>query len=86
MATVLVNFAGTDMAWQQNWNVGYLGVFGGGVDANTLGDWKIKIRTFSGETTYGQQEITVTANAIPAPGAAALIGLAGMVATRRRRN
>ena len=80
------NFSGSDMAWQQNWNLGYLGVFGGGVDANTVGDWKIKITTFSGETTYGQQEIIVTANAIPAPGAAALIGLAGMVATRRRRN
>ena len=80
------NFAGTDMAWQQNWNLGYLGVFGGGVDANTVGDWKIKIRTFSGETTYGQQEITVTANAIPAPGAAALVGLAGAFMGRRRRN
>ena len=86
VATVLVNFAGTDLAWQQNWNVGYLGVFGGGVDANTVGDWKIKIRTFSGETTYGQQEITVTANAIPAPGAAALVGLAGAFMGRRRRN
>ncbi len=80
------NFGPTDMAWQQNWNLGYLGVFGGGVDANTVGDWKIKIRTFSGSTTYGQQEITVTANAIPTPGAAALVGLAGAVMGRRRRN
>ena len=80
------DFSAGNMAWQQNWNLGYLGVYGNGVDANTVGDWKIKITTFSGETTYGQQEITVTANAIPAPGAAALIGLAGMVATRRRRN
>ena len=80
------NFGPTDMAWQQNWNLGYLGVFGGGVDANTVGDWKIKIRTFSGSTTYGQQEITVTANAIPTPGAAALVGLAGLVGSRRRRN
>ncbi len=80
------DFSAGNMAWQQNWNLGYLGVYGNGVDANTVGDWKIKITTFSGSTTYGQQEITVTANAIPAPGAAALIGLAGMVATRRRRN
>ena len=80
------DFSAGNMAWQQNWNLGYLGVYGNGVDANTVGDWKIKITTFSGETTYGQQEITVTANAIPAPGAAALIGLAGMVAGRRRRN
>jgi len=80
------NFSGSDMAWQQNWNLGYLGVFGGGVDANTVGDWKIKITTFSGSTVYGQQEITVTANAIPAPGAAALVGLAGAFMGRRRRN
>jgi MYXO-CTERM domain-containing protein len=80
------DFSAGNMAWQQNWNLGYLGVYGGGVDANTVGDWKIKITAFSGETTYGQQEITVTANAIPAPGAAALIGLAGLVVGRRRRN
>lgn len=77
------NFAGTDMAWQNNWNLGYLGVFGGGVDANTLGDWKIKISTFSGATVYGEQEITVTAT--PAPGALALLGVAGLVGGRRRR-
>jgi len=77
------NFAGTDMAWQQNWNLGYLGVFGGGVDANTVGDWKIKISTFSGATVYGEQEITVTAT--PAPGALALLGVAGLVGGRRRR-
>jgi MYXO-CTERM domain-containing protein len=80
------DFSAGNMAWQQNWNLGYLGVYGGGVDANTVGDWKIKITIFSGESTDGQQEITVTANAIPAPGAAALIGLAGLVAGRRRRN
>ena len=77
------NFGPTDMAWQQNWNLGYLGVFGGGVDANTLGDWKIKISTFSGATVYGEQEITVTAT--PAPGALALLGVAGLVGGRRRR-
>ena len=78
------DFSAGNMAWQQNWNVGYLAGCSG--QANDVGDWKIKITAFSGETTYGQQEITVTANAIPAPGAAALIGLAGIVAGRRRRN
>ena len=77
------DFGPGDMAWQQNWNLGYLGVFGGGVDANTVGDWKIKIVTFSGLTVYGQQEITVTAT--PAPGALALLGVAGLVGGRRRR-
>ena len=27
----------TNMVWQNNWNLGYLGVFGSGVDANTVG-------------------------------------------------
>jgi MYXO-CTERM domain-containing protein len=70
-------------AWQQNWNFGYLGVFGNGVDANTVGDWKIKIEVFSGSTVFGAQEITVTAT--PAPGAVALLGLAGAIGGRRRR-
>lgn len=70
-------------AWQQNWNLGYLGVMGNGVTAATLGDWKIKIEVFSGATTLGAQEITVTA--VPAPGALALLGLAGAVGRRRNR-
>ena len=68
-------------AWQQNWNPGYLNGCGG--QANDLGDWKIKITAFSGATVYGEQEITVTA--IPAPGALALLGVAGLVGGRRRR-
>jgi MYXO-CTERM domain-containing protein len=77
------DFVPGDMAWQNNWNLGYLGVFGNGVDANTVGDWKIKISAFSGATVYGEQEITVTAT--PAPGALALLGLAGFAGGRRRR-
>ena len=77
------DFSAGNMAWQQNWNLGYLGVYGNGVDANTVGDWKIKISTFSGSTNYGEQEITVTAT--PAPGALALLGVAGLVGGRRRR-
>jgi MYXO-CTERM domain-containing protein len=78
------DFSAGNMAWQQNWNVGYLPGCSG--QANDVGDWKILITAFSGETTYGQQAIIVTANAIPAPGAAALVGLAGAFMGRRRRN
>ena len=77
------DFSPGNKAWQQNWNLGYLGVFGNGVDANTLGDWKIKITAFSGATVYGEQEIVVTAT--PAPGALALLGVAGLAGSRRRR-
>jgi MYXO-CTERM domain-containing protein len=68
-------------AWQQNWNVGYLSGCGG--QASDLGDWKIKITALSGGTVYGEQEITVTA--VPAPGALALLGVAGLIGGRRRR-
>lgn len=77
------NFSAGNMAWQNNWNLGYLGVFGNGVDANTVGDWKIRIEAFSGSTVFGSQEITVTAT--PAPGALALLGAAGVIGSRRRR-
>ena len=77
------DFSPGNKAWQQNWNLGYLGVFGNGVDANTLGDWKIKITAFAGATVYGEQEIVVTAT--PAPGALALLGVAGLAGSRRRR-
>ena len=75
------DFSAGNMAWQQNWNVGYLTGCSG--QANDIGDWKIKISTFSGSTNYGEQEITVTAT--PAPGALALLGVAGLVGGRRRR-
>jgi MYXO-CTERM domain-containing protein len=75
------DFGVGNMAWQQNWNVGYLTGCGG--QANDIGDWKIKITAFSGATVYGEQEIVVTAT--PAPGALALLGLAGIAGGRRRR-
>ena len=75
------NFGTGNMAWQNNWNVGYLAGCGG--QASDLGDWKIKITALSGGTVYGEQEITVTAT--PAPGARALLGVAGLVGGRRRR-
>jgi hypothetical protein len=54
----------TNMVWQNNWNLGYLGVFGSGVDANTLGDWKIRVSVkandgFGNYSAVGSQEITV---------------------------
>jgi MYXO-CTERM domain-containing protein len=87
VSTILSGWdVGTDFgvgntAWQQNWNVGYLAGCGG--QANDIGDWKIKITAFSGDTVYGEQEIVVTAT--PAPGALALLGLAGIAGGRRRR-
>ena len=75
------DFGSGNMAYQNNWNVGYL--TGGGGQASQVGDWKIKISTFVGATAYGEQEITVTA--VPAPGALALLGVAGLVGGRRRR-
>ena len=75
------DFGPGNTAWQQNWNVGYLTGCEG--QANDIGDWKIKITAFSGTTVYGEQEIVVTAT--PAPGALALLGLAGIAGGRRRR-
>ena len=77
----------TNKVWQNNWNLGYLGVFGNGVDANTVGEWKIRVslKEIQPDTSVnfaGSQEITV--NVVPAPGAFALVGLSGMI-TRRRR-
>lgn len=77
----------TNKVWQNNWNLGYLGVFGNGVDANTVGEWKIRVsvKEIQPDTSVnfaGAQEITV--NVVPAPGAFALVGLAGMAARRRR--
>ena len=79
------NFGGdpANPIWQNNWNLGYLGVFGNGVDANTLGDWKIRIDVSFAGTSLGSQEITV--NVVPAPGALALLGVAGLSRPRRRR-
>lgn len=78
------NFGGNpaNPVWQNNWNLGYLGVFGNGVDANTLGDWKIRIDVSFLGTSLGSQEITV--NVVPAPGALALLGVAGVAGRRRR--
>jgi hypothetical protein len=62
-------------------------VFGSGVDANTLGDWKIRVSVkandgFGNYSAVGSQEITV--NVTPVPGAAALLGVAGLMGRRRR--
>lgn len=77
----------TNKVWQNNWNLGYLGVFGNGVNANTVGEWKIlvsvkEIQQDSSVNFAGSQEITV--NVTPVPGAAALLGVAGLMGRRRR--
>ena len=77
----------SNKVWQNNWNLGYLGVFGSGVDANTQGEWKIRVSVKANDgsgnfSTIGSQEITV--NVTPVPGAAALLGVAGLMGRRRR--
>ena len=60
-----------------NWNYGWL-KYTGGTDGNT-GSWT--------EWAYNSTaNASIQAGQVPAPGAAALIGLAGLVASRRRRN
>ena len=76
-----------DPRWQNAWNSGFSFLSSAGT-VYDYGNWNIKLQVFDATTGYtslvGEQAINVLA--VPAPGAAALIGLAGLVATRRRRN
>lgn len=60
--------------------------FSGLTDLPSLGNglsWNIQIVSGSGE--FGGSGSSLVASVVPAPGAAALIGLAGLVGSRRRR-
>lgn len=50
---------------------------------NTPGQYSIFLAVFQGESEVARSSIIV--NVVPAPGAIALLGLGGLVATRRRR-
>jgi MYXO-CTERM domain-containing protein len=80
------NFANaSDPAYQNSWNVAFNFLSGQG-SVNDEGIWNIKIQVFSDSgytSAVGEQAINV--GVVPAPGAIALLGLAGL-SVRRRRN
>ena len=84
------NFQGgaTDPKWQNAWNSGFNFLTSAGT-VYEYGNWNIKLQVFSASgdgytSLVGEQAINVMA--VPAPGVAALLGLAGAFGNRRRRN
>ena len=77
-----------DPKWQNAWNAGF-GFLSSAGTVYENGNWNIKLQVFDATsgTGYaslvGEQAINV---AVPAPGVAALLGLAGAFGGRRRRN
>lgn len=69
---------------QNSWNYAFY-PFGplAGFDRTVPGQYSIFLAVFEGSTEIARSEITI--NVVPAPGAVALLGLTGLVATRRRR-
>ena len=83
------NFNGaTDPKWQNAWNSGF-GFLSSAGTVYENGNWNIKLQVFDATSgagyasLVGEQAINV---AVPAPGVAALLGLAGAFGHRRRRN
>ena len=83
------NFWGgaTDPRWQNAWNSGFSFLSSAGT-VYEYGNWNIKLQVFnaSGDgytSLVGEQAINVLA--VPAPGALALLGVAGLAGGRRRR-
>ena len=83
------NFPGgaTDPKWQNAWNSGFSFLSSAGT-VYDYGNWNIKLQVFdaSGDgytSLVGEQAINVLA--VPAPGALALLGVAGLAGGRRRR-
>jgi MYXO-CTERM domain-containing protein len=78
----------TDPKWQNAWNSGF-GFLSSAGTVYEYGNWNIKLQVFSASgdgytSLVGEQAINVMA--VPAPGVAALLGLAGAFGHRRRRN
>jgi MYXO-CTERM domain-containing protein len=82
------NFNGAnDPRWQNAWNSGFSFLSSAGT-VYEYGNWNIKLQVFgaSGDgytSLVGEQAINVLA--VPAPGALALLGVAGLAGGRRRR-
>ena len=82
------NFGGaTDPKWQNAWTSGFSYLTRAGT-VYEYGNWNIKLQVFdaSGDgytSLVGEQAINVLA--VPAPGALALLGVAGLAGGRRRR-
>jgi MYXO-CTERM domain-containing protein len=77
-----------DPKWQNAWNSGFSFLSSAGT-VYDYGNWNIKLQVFSASgdgytSLVGEQAINVMA--VPAPGVAALLGLAGAFGHRRRRN
>jgi MYXO-CTERM domain-containing protein len=77
-----------DPKWQNAWNSGFAFLNSAGT-VYEYGNWNIKLQVFdatsgAGYTSLvGEQAINVLA--VPAPGALALLGVAGLAGGRRRR-
>ena len=76
-----------DPKWQNAWNSGFSFLSSAGT-VYEYGNWNIKLQVFSASgdgytTLVGEQAINVLA--VPAPGALALLGVAGLAGGRRRR-
>ena len=82
------NFNGnSDPRWQNAWNSGFSFLSSAGT-VYEYGNWNIKLQVFSASgdgytSLVGEQDINVLA--VPAPGALALLGVAGLAGGRRRR-
>lgn len=69
---------------QNSWNYGFFPVGPlAGFDRNTPGQYSIFLAVYEGSSEIARSSIVI--NVVPAPGAMALVGLGGLVATRRRR-
>ena len=75
-----------DPKWQNAWNSGFNFLTSAGT-VYEYGNWNIKLQVFDAASGYtslvGEQAINVLA--VPAPGALALLGVAGLAGGRRRR-
>lgn len=84
-APTYTSMLGTNNLVQNSWNYEFFNSSGplASFDPTVAGDYEIYIAAFDGLNEVGRTTISI--NVVPAPGSAALLGLGGLVATRRRR-